>query len=87
MKVSRACVLILRPGPRINSRICRPNFGTLRGNPGHRQGHDLTDHRASPRPYRRRFERVAAIDPASREREGVNSHAIDGVSGLIQGGP
>ena len=26
--------------------------GHERGNPGHRQGHDLTDHRASPRPYR-----------------------------------
>jgi len=25
--------------------------GHERGNPGHRQGHDLTDHRASPRPY------------------------------------
>jgi hypothetical protein len=25
--------------------------GHKRGNPGHRQGHDLTDHRASPRPY------------------------------------
>jgi len=29
---------------------CR-SFGTLRGNPGYRQGHDLTDHRASLRPY------------------------------------
>ena len=27
--------------------------GHERGNPGHRQDHDLTDHRASPRPYRR----------------------------------
>ena len=26
-------------------------YGHERGNPGHRQGHDLTDHRASPRPY------------------------------------
>ena len=26
--------------------------GHERGNPGYRQGHDLTDHRASPRPYR-----------------------------------
>jgi len=26
--------------------------GHERGNPGHRQDHDLTDHRASPRPYR-----------------------------------
>jgi hypothetical protein len=25
--------------------------GHERGNPGHRQGHDLKDHRASPRPY------------------------------------
>jgi hypothetical protein len=25
------------------------------GNPGHRQDHDLTDHRASPRPYLRWF--------------------------------
>ncbi len=25
--------------------------GHERGNPGYRQGHDLTDHRASPRPY------------------------------------
>jgi hypothetical protein len=25
--------------------------GHERGNPGHRQDHDLTDHRASPRPY------------------------------------
>jgi hypothetical protein len=25
--------------------------GHERGNPGHRQGYDLTDHRASPRPY------------------------------------
>ena len=25
--------------------------GHERGNPGHGQGHDLTDHRASPRPY------------------------------------
>ena len=25
--------------------------GHERGNPGHRQGHNLTDHRASPRPY------------------------------------
>ncbi len=28
--------------------------GHERGNPGHRQDHDLTDHRASPRPYRGR---------------------------------
>ncbi len=27
--------------------------GHERGNPGHRQGHDLTDHRASPRPDQR----------------------------------
>ena len=27
--------------------------GHERGNPGHRQGRDLTDHRASPRPYHR----------------------------------
>ena len=26
--------------------------GHERGNPGYRQDHDLTDHRASPRPYR-----------------------------------
>jgi len=26
--------------------------GHERGNLGHRQDHDLTDHRASPRPYR-----------------------------------
>jgi hypothetical protein len=26
-------------------------YGHERGNPGHRQGRDLTDHRASPRPY------------------------------------
>jgi hypothetical protein len=25
--------------------------GHERGNPGHRQDHDLTDYRASPRPY------------------------------------
>ena len=25
--------------------------GHERGNPGHRQGHDLTGHRASPRPH------------------------------------
>jgi hypothetical protein len=27
--------------------------GHERGNPGHRQDTDLTDHRASPRPYHR----------------------------------
>jgi hypothetical protein len=26
-------------------------YGHERGNPGYRQGHGLTDHRASPRPY------------------------------------
>ncbi len=31
----------------------RPGLhGHERGNPGHRQGHDLTGHRASPRPDR-----------------------------------
>ena len=29
-------------------------LGHERGNPGHRQGLNLTDHRASPRPYRGR---------------------------------
>jgi hypothetical protein len=27
-------------------------YGHERGNPGYRQGPNLTDHRASPRPYR-----------------------------------
>ncbi len=33
--------------------------GHERGNPGHRQDHDLTDHRASPRPYQARGLRPA----------------------------
>ncbi len=31
--------------------------GHERGNPGYRQDHDLTDHRASPRPYQEAGER------------------------------
>ncbi len=34
--------------------------GHERGNPGNRQGHDLKDHRASPRPYQAEFGRLQA---------------------------
>ncbi len=35
--------------------------GHERGNPGHRQGHDLTDHRASPRPYQSSTSRALTV--------------------------
>ncbi len=42
--------------------------GHERGDPGYRQGHDLTEHRASPRPYRvGRLNREHTARPVSGE--------------------
>ena len=38
------------PPTRRSGSFVRRLLGHERGNPGHRQGHDLTGHRASPRP-------------------------------------
>jgi len=41
--------------------------GHERGNPGNRQGHDLTDHRASSRPYLERA-RGGQLPPTTRQK-------------------
>ncbi len=38
--------------------------GHERGNPGHRQDHNLTDHRASPRPYQPMIQPHAIVTAA-----------------------
>ncbi len=55
--------------------------GHERGNPGYRQGHDLTDHRASPRPYRviGRAENAANISYP----QDVDTDALDGQLGFL----